>query len=46
MVFNQERLGKVMVENDFWNQKPLYVRMGKRSFTVSDRKPATYGIKK
>jgi len=26
--------------------KPMYVRLGRKSVTVSDRKPAAYGVKK
>lgn len=28
------------------NVKPMYVRIGKRSITVSDRRPAPYGVKR
>lgn len=29
--------------NNFNHNKPMYVRLGKRSITISDRKPAKYG---
>lgn len=27
-------------------EKPMYIRVGKKSFTVSDRRPASYGVKR
>jgi hypothetical protein len=37
-------LEKVVVRNE--GVKPIYIRIGKKSITISDRKPSTYGVKK